>query len=98
MSQWLRTQSDSIRPATPNGLQVREALGIQHYHWERNGRNERTGAPRKKNTALYMVVLIIILCAAGFFIYQQRQNHEGFITNSSTDTTTTVVKDTVPAR
>ena len=93
LSLWLRTQIDSIRPATPTDLQVRTALGIQHYPWE-------TPARRSRNTALYVVLLLIIIGAGIFFLYQYHENHSAAFINGNgnpADTTTTVRDTTMPA-
>jgi hypothetical protein len=74
LSLWLRTQIESIRPATPAELQVRTALGLQHYPWE-------TPARRSRNTALYVVLLLIIVGVGIFLLYQYHQKHPTAFTN-----------------
>ena len=90
LSPWLRTQIDSIRPATPASLQVRTALGIHHYPWE-------TPARRSRNTALYIVLVLLIIGVGIFFLYQYRQNHST-VFNPNTADTTAPARDTVPAK
>lgn len=91
---WLRTQAESIRPATPSGLQVRTALALQHYPWDAPAKR-----PRSRNNALYVVILLIVVVGAGlFFLYQYRRDHPNFIPNP-TDTlapANTTPRDTVP--
>jgi len=78
LSLWLRSHTESVRPATPSGLQVREALALQHYPWD-------TPVKRSRNTALYIVLLLIIIGAGVFFLYQYHREHPNFIPNP-TDT------------
>jgi hypothetical protein len=69
LATWLRTQIDSIRPATPAGLQVRTALGVHHYPWE-------PGRPhRSRNTIGYVIIFLIIIAIGIFFLYQYRKTH-----------------------
>jgi hypothetical protein len=92
LSLWVRTQIESIRPATPASLQVRTALGLQHYPWEAPAR-------RSRNTALYVVLLLLIIGAGIFFLYQYRQNHSPLFNNNANPTDTTApTRDTTPTR
>ena len=92
LSLWIRTQVDSIRPATPTSLQVRTALGLHRYPWE-------TPARRSRNTALYVVLLLIIIGAGIFFLYQYRQDHSPVFNNSNNPADTTApARDTTPTR
>lgn len=88
LAPWLRTQIDSIRPATPAGLQVRTALGLHHYPWEAPAR-------RSRNTALYVVLLLIIIGVGVFFLYQYRENHPQSMNPNTTDTITAPTRDTI---
>jgi hypothetical protein len=58
---WLKAQTDNMVHAIPVGLQVRPALGIQHYPWDRPVRARR-------NTAFYVILIVIILAAVAFFL------------------------------
>jgi hypothetical protein len=69
-SGWLRPQVEGIRPAIPAGLQVREALGIHHYPWEKP-------AKRSRNTALYVAMVLILVLVGAFFVYRYHQDHPG---------------------
>jgi hypothetical protein len=77
---WIKPQADSIIHAIPAGLQVKQALGIQHYPWEKSGR-------RSSNTALY-VMLVLIVVAALFFVAYQHVHHTTASSSATTDTTT----------
>ena len=95
LSLWLRSQTESVRPATPSNLQVRTALALQQYPWD-------TPAKRSRNTALYVVLLLIIIGAGVFFLYQYHREHPNFIPNP-TDTlapasTTPATRDTSQPR
>lgn len=91
LAPWLRTQIDSVRPATPTGLQVRTALGIQHYPWE-------TPTTRSRNSALYVVLLLIVIGVGIFFLYQYREHHTTIFNNNPADTTAPARDTAAPAR
>ena len=90
LSLWIRTQAESIRPATPSGLQVKTALALHHYPWE-------TPAKRSRNTAAYVVLLLIIIGAGIFFLYQYHQNHSDTSVNTTQTDTTSSARDSLPA-
>jgi hypothetical protein len=77
LATWLRTQIDSVRPATPTGLQIRTALGVHHYPWEPATR-------RSRNTAGYIVLMLIIIAVGIFFLYQYRKTHMTVFTPTDT--------------
>jgi hypothetical protein len=69
LAAWIKTHSDGIRAAIPAGLEVRQALGIQHFPWE------TTRPKRSRSNALVAVVLVILIVLGGFFAYKYRQDH-----------------------
>ena len=75
---WLRTQTEDMVHAIPVGLQVKPALGIQYYPWERKVK------PRR-NTALYVVLILLILAAVGFYLYRQHQQADNGTASSTID-------------
>lgn len=97
LASWIKTHSDGIRAAVPAGLEVRTALGIQHYPWER-----RTVKKSSSNMLVAVLVLIIMVVGA-FFVYRHYEEHRtlfGPATDSVAPAATTVppARDTVPAR
>jgi hypothetical protein len=87
LAPWLRTQTDSVRPATPSGLQVRTALGVHHYPWE--------PARRRSGGAVGYVILLLIIIAVGiFFLYQYHKTHTTVFTPTPADSTATA-RDTL---
>ncbi len=92
LSVWIQTHADSIRPATPVGLEVRHALGIPRYPWE------TSTVRRSRHTALYVAIVLIIVIVAGLFFYQYRKDHPmAFSTTADTITTARSSMDTIPA-
>ena len=89
LATWLRTQIDSVRPATPTGLQVRTALGVHHYPWEPG----RTG--RSRSSAGIIILVLIIIVAGIFFLYQYRKTHSTIFTPADTSVSP---HDSVPAK
>ena len=81
---WLQTQADSILHAIPAGLQVKQALGIDHYPWEK-----RMSA--RRNTGLYVIIGLIVLALFIFILYRSCGHTE--VTTAANDTT---VVNTVP--
>ena len=91
LSLWLKSQGESIRPATPAGLEVKNTLALQHYPWDKP-------AKRPRNTALAVIVILIVIAAGLFFLYQYRSDHPGFM-SKPTDTlapAATTPRDTTP--
>jgi hypothetical protein len=82
LAPWLRTQTDSIRPATPSDLQVRTALGVHHYPWEPT--RKRTGG-----TVGYVILLLIVVAVGIFFLYQYHKDHTTVFTPTPADSTVT---------
>jgi hypothetical protein len=91
LAPWLRTQVDSVRPATPSGLQVRNALGVHRYPWEPARR-------RSGSTAGYVIVLLIIIAVGIFFLYQYHKNHTTVFTPAPADSAATARDSTATAR
>jgi hypothetical protein len=97
LSTWIKTHSDGIRAAVPAGLEVRQALGIQHYPWE-----TRT-AKKSRSNALVAVLVLIIVVVGAFFAYRYHEQHPTVFapTNDSlapASATAPAARDTVPAR
>ena len=97
LASWIKTHSDGIRAAVPAGLEVRTALGIQHYPWEK-----RTVKKSSSNMLVAVLVLIIMVVGA-FFVYRHYEEHRtlfGPATDSVAPAATAVppARDTVPAR
>lgn len=88
LAPWLRTQTDSIRPATPTGLQVRTALGVHHYPWEPVSHRSRNGVG-------YVIILIIVIAIGIFFLYQYRKTHTTIFTPTDTSVSP---HDSLPAK
>ena len=65
---WLRPQADGIVVSMPTGLEVKPALGILHYPWEKRV------VVRRRNTALYVVLVLVILAVVGLLVYRH-YNH-----------------------
>jgi OmpA-OmpF porin, OOP family len=76
---WLKSQAEGHVHTIPAGLEVKRALGIQYYPWEK-----RVAA--RSNTALYVVLILIILGVGAFLLYRYRQQHMEVVTGV-TDTT-----------
>jgi hypothetical protein len=93
LSTWIKTHSDGIRAAVPTGLEVKQALGIQHYPWEQR-------RPIKSRSNMMVAVLILIIVVVGaIFAYRYHEEHPTlFAPATSTDTVAPAVRDTVPAR
>jgi OmpA-OmpF porin, OOP family len=90
LSIWLQSQTDSIRAAIPAGLEVKHALAIPHYPWERS-------VKRSRNMALYAVLSLLIVGLVIFFIYRYSQKAPETATVAVTDSTTTAASPTPPA-
>ncbi|MHA4809039.1 OmpA family protein [Flavitalea flava] len=84
---WLKSQSDSIVHAVPAALQVKTALGIHHYPWEK-------AEGVRKNSLLYILGTILLLAVLFFFIYRSCGNTEVTAPVSPADT---VVSNPAPA-
>jgi hypothetical protein len=69
LAAWIKTHSDGIRAAIPAGLDVRQALGIQHFPWE------TPRAKRSRSSALIAVVIVIVLILGALFVYKYHQDH-----------------------
>jgi hypothetical protein len=69
LGNWIRTHSDGIRASVPAGLEVRQALGIQHYPWEK-----RT-VKKSRNNALVAVLIVVIIAVGAFFAYRYHEEH-----------------------
>ena len=97
LASWIKTHSDGIRAAVPAGLEVRTALGIQHYPWERR-------TVRKSSSNMLVAVLVLIIMVVGaFFVYRHYEEHRtlfGPATDTVAPAATAVppARDTVPAR
>jgi OmpA-OmpF porin, OOP family len=83
LSVWLQTHSDGIKASIPAGLQVKTALGIQHYPWEKS-------TTRRRNTALYVVIALVIVALIIFFAYRHSQDTPATAAVAPADTTTVV--------
>jgi outer membrane protein OmpA-like peptidoglycan-associated protein len=80
LSSWIKTQAESIKTAIPMGLQVKQALAIQHYPWER----PVTAGPNK---SLYLILTLVILAVIAFLVYRSCQHTDTTVTPVVTDTT-----------
>lgn len=89
LSVWLQTHADGVKASIPAGLQVKTALGIQHYPWE-------TSTTRRRNTALYAVIALVIVAFIIFFVYRHSQDTSATAAVAPADTTT-VVAASAPA-
>src|SRR5580698_7779342 len=69
LSTWIKTHSDGIRASVPAGLEVKQALGIQHYPWE-----TRT-ARKSRSNALVAVLVLILVVVGAFFAYRYHEQH-----------------------
>ncbi len=87
LASWLKTQGDSIVHAIPVGLQVKPALGISHYPWEKP-------VVARGNTALYIVVSLLVIALILFFFYRSCGRAE---ITAPTGTRDTTVVAAVPA-
>jgi len=95
LSVWIKAQGDSIVHAIPVGLEVKAALGIQHYPWEKR-------AQKSRNSVLYAIIVVIIVAVAALLIYRSYQQKEAASTTAADTTATsaapTVNTDTTTAR
>jgi hypothetical protein len=82
---WIRTYTDTTRSSIPAGLHVKEALGIDEYHWERK---EHRIAPRarSRSSALIAVLIVIIVGIAFLLLYQRYYHTSNVIVTPATDT------------
>ncbi len=87
MIDWLGLQRDSIIHAIPNGVHVKEALGISHYPGEKNAKAKRT-------TTLVIILVIIAVLVAAFFWYRAHNNSSAAAVDNTADT---VVNTPAPA-
>src|SRR6201995_3376361 len=55
---WIRTHTDTTRSNIPAGLNVKEALGIDEYHWERK---EYRVAPRARSGSSALIAILIVI-------------------------------------
>lgn len=78
LSTWVRGQGDPILHAIPAGLEVKSALDIQHYPWEKT---ERT----RRNSVLYGVIILLIVVVAAILLF--RSCHTETVTSTTVDTT-----------
>lgn len=93
---WIRTHTDTTRSSIPAGLNVKEALGIDEYHWERK---EHRIAPRSRSGSALVAVLIVIIVGVAFLLLYQRYHHPSDVIVSPTDTThVTTADSTMPAK
>ena len=89
LSTWIKGQGDPILHAIPVGLEVKPALGIQHYPWEKTKKTRR-------NSVLYGVIILLIVVVAAILLF--RSCHTETVTSTAADTTVTVTKPApVPA-
>jgi outer membrane protein OmpA-like peptidoglycan-associated protein len=79
LAPWLKTQADSTVRDIPAGLQVKQALGINQYPWEKPVR-------RSRNTVLYTIVALLILGIIIFTFYRYRQHADTAALPVTTDT------------
>ena len=84
---WLKTQSDGSLHVIPAGLQVKPALGISHYPWEKT-------AVRSRNTALYILLAMLGIGIIIFIFYRYSHHPDTAVLPVATDT---VVATTAPA-
>ena len=83
LSVWLQTHGDGVKASIPARLQVKTALGIQHYPWEKS-------TTRRRNTALYAVIALVVVAFIIFFVYRHSQDTPATAAVSPADTTTVV--------
>jgi hypothetical protein len=79
---WLKAQLESIIRATPPGLEVKQALGIDYYPWER-----RVGA--RKSSFVYYFLSILILAVILLLFFRSRQHTDLSIRTGAADSTVT---------
>jgi len=82
LSAWIKGQGDTILHAIPVGLEVKPALGIQRYPWEKS-------TTTRKNSLLYGIIVLLIVVVAAIFLF--RSCHTETVTSTAADTTVTVV-------
>jgi len=82
---WIKGQGDPILHAIPVGLEVKRALGIQHYPWEKTVKTRR-------NSVLYGIIILLIVVVAAILLF--RSCHTETVTSTTVDTTITA---TTPA-
>ncbi|HXO76998.1 MAG TPA: OmpA family protein, partial [Puia sp.] len=83
LSAWIKAQGDTILHAIPVGLEVKPALGIQRYPWERTVKT-------RKNSVLYGIIALLIILVAVFLLF--RSCHTDTVTSTTTDTTVVVAR------
>lgn len=90
---WIRTHTDTTRSRIPAGLNVKEALGIDEFSWERK---EHRIAPRSRSrsSALIAVLIVIIVGVAFLLLYQRYRNTSDVIITPATDSAHVTTADT----
>jgi hypothetical protein len=90
---WIRTHTDATRSSIPAGLNAKEALGIDEYHWERK---EHRIAPRSRSRSSALIALLIVVIAGVvlLLLYQRYHNTATVIVNPVTDTVHVTTSDT----
>ena len=83
LSTWIKGQGDTILNAIPVGLEVKPALGIQRYPWEKT---TKTG----RNSLLYGIIILLIVVVAAILLF--RSCHTETVTSTTADTTVIVTK------
>jgi outer membrane protein OmpA-like peptidoglycan-associated protein len=81
MVAWLAIQRDTVIHAIPGGLQVKQALGIDHYPGDKVAKDTR-------RTSLFVILALIVILVVLFFGYRS--------CNQSSATNTTNTADTLP--
>ena len=89
LSAWIKAQGDTILHAIPVGLEVKPALGIQRYPWEKTVKTRR-------NSVLYGIIVLLIVVVAAFLLFRSCQ-HTETVTSTTTDSTVTVSPAPAPA-
>jgi outer membrane protein OmpA-like peptidoglycan-associated protein len=65
-------------------LEVKKALGIQHYRWDKS-------TAVRRNSSLYIILALILLAAIAFFLYRSCQSTTTTASLAPADTTVTSV-------
>lgn len=87
LSTWIKGQGDPILHAIPVGLEVKPALGIQRYPWEKTVKT-------RKNSVVYGIVILLIVVVAAILLF--RPHHTETVTSTAADTTVIATRP-VPA-